>query len=223
MIVDGPPDTTRQVMFVANHLSYLDIPVMASVLRASFIAKKDVSSWPVFGFLSTLQQTAFISRDRKDARTEKNNLASMIEAGKSLILFPEGTSTDGVDVIQFKSSMFSLACDDSGRFLPIQPVSIVMDRVGGDIPGPGPNAVRDGYAWHGDMTMGPHLWNFAKLPGATIRVVFHPVLDMTVHNDRKKLAHAAWEAVRAGVCGPQLPNEISAPAGEKLAATPSSR
>lgn len=209
VVVEGTPDTARQVMFVSNHLSYLDIPVIASVLKASFIAKKDVSSWPVFGFLSTLQQTAFISRDRKDAKVEKNNLSSMIAAGKSLILFPEGTSTDGCDVVKFKSSLFSLAADPTtGAFLPVQPISLIMDRVDGRVPADGPNDVRDVYAWHGDMTMGPHLWNFVKSRGATIRLIFHPVLDPQVYNDRKLLAEAAWNQVRGGVAGPSL----SAPA-----------
>jgi 1-acyl-sn-glycerol-3-phosphate acyltransferase len=108
--------------------------------------------------------------------------------------------------VKFKSSLFSLAADPAtGAFLPVQPISIIMDRVDGRVPAAGPNDVRDLYAWHGDMTMGPHLWNFVKSRGATIRLVFHPVLDPQVYNDRKLLADAAWNTVREGVTGPALP------------------
>ena len=88
--VIGTPFTDSQTIHVSNHISYLDIPVMASILRASFVAKKDVASWPVFGMLSKLQQTAFISRDRSDAKQARYALDNMLDEGKSLIVFHEG-------------------------------------------------------------------------------------------------------------------------------------
>ncbi|MEM6261809.1 MAG: lysophospholipid acyltransferase family protein [Bacteroidota bacterium] len=129
--ISGKPDQSKQTLYVSNHLSYLDIPAIGMVLRASFVAKKDVKNWPVFGFLSKMQQTAFIDRNRKAAIQEKTSLSGMISDGKSLIIFPEGTSTDGREVLPFKSSLFSLALSDSDKSLCIQPffISILISAM----------------------------------------------------------------------------------------------
>ncbi len=197
VIVEGEPLHNQQTLFVCNHVSYLDIPVIGSVLRASFIAKKDVAGWPVFGFLSRLQQTAFISRSRSDARKEKNALSSMLAEGKSLILFAEGTSTDGRNIAPFKSSLFSLTLDDGQRALMIQPVTLRIEQVDGR--SPDDQAARDLYAWYGDMTMPPHLKGFAKSRGAVIRLIFHPPIDPKNYADRKIMADACRAAVQSGL------------------------
>lgn len=187
-----------QTLFVCNHVSYLDIPAMATVLKASFVAKKEVAGWPVIGFLSRLQQTAFISRSRGDAQKEKNALANMIAEGKSLILFPEGTSTDGTRVEPFKSSLFSLTLDDQqNRTLMIQPVTLTIELIDGKAPET--QALRDLYAWYGDLDMLPHLVAFAKTSGTTVRLVFHDPVDPSAFADRKALAEACWETVRGSL------------------------
>lgn len=199
VIVEGSPLHDRQTVFVCNHLSYLDIPVLGSVLKASFIAKKDVAGWPVFGFLSRLQQTAFISRSRQDAGKEKNALSNMLDEGKSLILFAEGTSTDGADVAPFKSSLFSMTLDDNRHALTIQPVTLRIEQVDGKTPEA--QGIRDLYAWHGDMTMPPHLKGFTACRGAVIRLVFHDPVDPKAFTDRKIMADHCREKVRAGLLG----------------------
>jgi 1-acyl-sn-glycerol-3-phosphate acyltransferase len=203
VIVEGVPLHDRQTLFVCNHVSYLDIPVIGSVLQASFIAKKEVAGWPVFGFLSRLQQTAFISRSRGDAQKEKNALSTMIAEHKNLILFAEGTSTDGRAVAPFKSSLFSLTLDVGQRPLMIQPVTLRLEEVDGR--SPEDQTVRNIYAWHGDMTMPPHLKGFAKSRGAVIRLIFHPPVDPKNYADRKILADACREAVQAGLTVPTSP------------------
>lgn len=193
--VHGTPEKNRQVIFVSNHISYLDIPVIGTVLKASFVAKKDVASWPVFGFLSKLQQTAFIDRSRNAAAKEANALDNMIGAGKSLIIFPEGTSTDGREVLPFKSSLFSLALKDSENPVLIQPFTITMDKVDGQKPEQ--QNIIDIYSWHRDMTteLPAHLWLFAKSKGAKISLHFHPVISSDQYSDRKKLAILCQETV----------------------------
>lgn len=207
VLIEGAPLTSRQTLFVANHVSYLDIPVIGCVLKASFIAKKEVAGWPVFGTLSRLQQTAFISRARGDAQKEKNALSNMIAEGKSLILFPEGTSTDGRDVVPFKSSLFSLTLDDGQRALMIQPVTLRVEAVDGR--SPEDQSVRDLYAWYGDMTMPPHLKAFAGSKGAVIRLIFHEPIDPRGYADRKTLADACCAAVRSGIA-PPVARELAA-------------
>lgn len=197
VIVDGTPVTDRQTLFIANHVSYLDIPVMGSILQASFIAKKEVAGWPVFGFLSKLQQTAFISRSRADAQKEKNALSNMLDEGKSLILFPEGTSTDGRDVAPFKSSLFSMTLDDGRHDLVVQPFTLRIEQV--DQRNPADQTVRDVFAWYGDMTMPPHLRGFTLSKGAVLRLVFHPPVNPRDYEDRKALADACWKAVHSGL------------------------
>ncbi len=197
--VIGKPNKGKQTVYVGNHLSYLDIPVIGSVLKASFIAKKDVSSWPVFGFLSTLQQTAFISRERADIRQAKNDLDKMIEEGKSLIIFPEGTSTDGRAVFPFKSSLFSVAMKKESEDIYVQPFTIKMEKIDGkDVK---TQKDRDIYSWHIDMDtpLATHLWLFAKSKGAIISLSFHDVLKAGEFENRKTLAKVCHEAVSSGL------------------------
>lgn len=208
VIIEGTPLHDRQTLFVCNHLSYLDIPVLGSALKASFIAKKEVAGWPVFGFLSRLQQTAFISRSRNDAQREKNALSNMLDEGKSLILFPEGTSTDGRDVAPFKSSLFSMTLEDGRHGMMIQPVTLRIEQVEGK--SPDAQSVRDQYAWYGDMTMPPHLKAFTASRGAVIRLVFHPPVDPKTYTDRKMLADHCCLVVRSGLTGSSLASGLAA-------------
>ncbi|MGH1455230.1 MAG: lysophospholipid acyltransferase family protein [Alphaproteobacteria bacterium] len=191
----GTPITNQQIIYVSNHISYLDIPVIGSVLRASFVAKKDVASWPLFGFLSKLQQTAFISRNRNNARQEKNTLDQMLINGKSLIIFPEGTSTDGREVLPFKSSLFSIALKNSENNMLIQPITLTMTLANGKkIEN---QETRDIYAWHINMDtpLHVHLWGFAKTKGAEITMEFHPPINPSDYSDRKELAKACHSTV----------------------------
>lgn len=193
--VEGKPYTDRQTLYVSNHMSYLDIPVLGSAIRASFVAKHEVSDWPVFGFLSRLQQTAFISRSREEAKTGTNTLESMLKEGKSLIFFPEGTSTDGQEVLPFKSTLFSIAFQNPSLDLMIQPVTLRIELTDGHLPET--QADRDLYAWHINMDtpLHEHLWNFAKHRGTTISLHFHEAIEAKQHKDRKQLASACHKII----------------------------
>ncbi|MCB9982127.1 MAG: 1-acyl-sn-glycerol-3-phosphate acyltransferase [Rhodospirillales bacterium] len=199
--VKGAPYTDSQVLYASNHISYLDIPALASVIRyGSFVAKKDVAGWPVFGFLSKLQQTAFISRSRGDARKEAGALDTMLREGKNLIIFPEGTSTDGQSVVPFKSSLFSIAVQDGVKdMLVIQPVSIQVLSSDGRVPQTQDD--RDIYAWHLNMDteLPAHLWGFAQTEGSVLRITFHDVLNVKDFSDRKTLAKACYDTVSKGL------------------------
>lgn len=199
VIIHGQPHTASQTIFISNHLSYLDIPAIGSIFRASFVAKKDVESWPVFGFLSKLQQTAFISRNPSDARKEKYALDAMLDAGKSLIIFPEGTSTDGRSVIPFKSSLFAIAYKENLKNIRVQPITLSMQSVDGRPVKTQDD--RDLYSWHLNMDtpLHEHLWRFAKSSGAVISLVFHPPLTPESAGDRKKMAQACYDAIVASL------------------------
>lgn len=181
----------RPALFVSNHISYLDIPVIGSALRASFVAKSEVANWPVFGFLSKLQNTAFIDRRRSAAAKEANTLSDNLENGGGLILFPEGTSHTGDKALPFRSNFFEIAVGHTN--LPIQPVSIQIlmanDKEANS------QTIRDVYAWYGDMDLAPHLWAFAKSRGAKLKLTFHEPIRVMPHQDRKILAKLAEKPV----------------------------
>ena len=197
--VAGEPISKEQTIFVGNHLSYLDIFGLGSIMRASFIAKEDIAHWPVIGFLSKVQQTAFISRSSDQAKKVANSLSSMLAAGKGLILFPEGTSGLGRDVLPFKSSLFSLVAGNSGHPIPVQPFTIILARTDDRPLDESSTASRDIYAWYGDMDFAPHFWKFLTGKGAVIRIIFHPVIRPTQDLDRKTLARQTWETVSSGL------------------------
>ncbi|MDH5721882.1 MAG: 1-acyl-sn-glycerol-3-phosphate acyltransferase [Alphaproteobacteria bacterium] len=198
--LSGSPDKSGQIIYIGNHISYLDIPVIASILQyASFVAKEDVEDWPVFGFLSKLQQTAFISRSKENAAKGKQALETMLDDGKSLIIFPEGTSTDGREVLPFKSSLFAIFFKDNLKDIKLQPFTLSMVSANGHEIRTQDD--RDLYAWHLNMdtSLAKHLWDFAKSTGAEINLTFHPPLLASDFNDRKTLAKACHETVSKGL------------------------
>src|SRR5690625_3644958 len=128
----GEPARDRPVLYVANHVSYFDIPVLGSLVRASFIAKAEIAGWPFFSWLAKLQRSVFV--DRRPSRTggQRDEIAARLAAKDDLILFAEGTSGDGNRVLPFKSALFAVAEREvEGRPLTVQPVSITYTRLDG--------------------------------------------------------------------------------------------
>ncbi len=196
--IRGTPVSGRQIIYISNHLSYLDIPVIGSILKASFIAKEDIAHWPVIGFLAKVQQTAFISRNSAKAKTVANALDKMVKDGKSLILFPEGTSTVGTSVLPFKSSLFSLAQPKDMAPVSIQPFVLELIDANGEALTP---KTRDYYAWYGDMDFSPHIWIFLQTRGATVRLTFLDVITPEAGQDRKDLCKLIETKISSGLTG----------------------
>ena len=195
----GTPNTNQQTIYMSNHLSYLDISMIGSLLTGSFVAKAEVEHWPVFGFLSKLQRTAFIQRKASEITKQKNSLQARLKQGQSLIIFPEGTSTDGRSVYPFKSSLFSIALEGENENLYVQPVTISMlENDGKPVE---TQDDRDLYAWHRDMDtdLATHLWRYAKSAGALLELKFHPPLRAKDFTDRKELANTCQTAVSSGL------------------------
>jgi len=197
--IHGTPNKNGQTIYTFNHVSYLDIPLIGSILKASFVAKKEVKTWPVFGFLSQLQQTAFIDRARSAIARESDAIGAMAADGRNLIIFPEGTSTDGRKVRDFKSSLFALALKEGAEDIYLQPVTIKL--VSADRQAPDNQDIRDLYAWHIDMDtpLPTHLWRFAKTRGARLDVIFHEPIKASEYNDRKTLAKLCQNNVSKGL------------------------
>ena len=193
------PADGRAVMYVSCHSSWIDVPVLGGTLNARFVAKGDVAGWPVIGTIARLGRTVFVSRSRTSTVKELDAMRLALTAGDNLILFPEGTSSDGSRVLPFRSAFFAVAAasaaDDAGSLPMIQPVSVVYDRLGGL---PAGRACRPVFAWYGDMDIASHFWRLAQYTGLRATVLLHAPLDPAGFGDRKVLAQAVWQIVADG-------------------------
>lgn len=196
--VRGRREEQGPVLFISNHSSYLDITVLGSVIPGSFVAKSEVAGWPFFGLLAKLQRTVFVERRaRSEVHRQRDDIGARLDAGDNLILFPEGTSSDGNRTLPFKTALFAVAARRIGdRPLTVQPVSVTATRLDGIPMG---IAFRPFYAWYGDMDLAPHLWQVVKLGGMTVEVEFHPPVTIEDFPSRKALADHCQRAVAQGV------------------------
>ena len=206
----GRPADARPVLFASNHVSYLDITVLGSLLPASFVAKSEVAGWPLFGQLAKLQRSVFVDRRARTTALQRDNIAARLAAKDALILFPEGTSGDGNRPRPFKSALFSVADSPS---VTVQPVSIAYTRLDGVPLG---RVMRPLVAWYGSMAMAPHLWTLLGLGTIEAVVEFHPPTTLAACGSRKKLANYCLERVAGGVAsalsGRRTPPQTAAPA-----------
>lgn len=194
--VIGTPSTATPTLYVANHCSYFDIMVLGSLLEAAFVAKKEVGTWPGIGFLATLAGTVYVERRARHSRAQRDEMKAKLDGdAQSLILFPEGTSSDGRSVLPFKSALFSVA-EGGGSALPVQPISLSYNGLDGLPMG---RNWRHYFAWYGDMELADHIWLALGLGKARVTVVFHPPVTMETLPSRKALADHCYTAVRRGV------------------------
>jgi len=177
---------------VANHVSWLDILVLNGTRPLFFVAKSEVAGWPGIGPLARAAGTVFIRRDRADAARQRVILRERIARGDRLLFFPEGTSTDGLRVLDFRPTLFAAFFDeDMPEGFAVQPVSVVYSAP--------PREDPRFYGWWGDMGLGSHLLTVLAAPRqGAVRVVFHEPMRVRAHPGRKALARAAETAVREG-------------------------
>jgi len=196
----GKPILDRGVLMVANHAGYFDILILSGAAPVSFVAKSEVKSWPLFGLMSRLQESVFIERGKKSrAAFSRDLLRDRLRQGDALVLFPEGTSTDGNRVLPFKSALMGAVEADVGtdalgrvRYVPVQPVSIAYVGLHG-IPMGREN--RPLFAWYGDMELLPHLWEALKTGPFDVVVEFHPPITVDSAGGRKSIAALAQAVI----------------------------
>lgn len=194
VVTHGTIAENHPVLYVSNHISYFDIAVLGETLLASFIAKSEVSKWPVLGVLSKLGRTLFIVRQRGRSAEQRDEILERMKLGDSLIVFPEGTSSDGNRVLPFKSALFSVAATKiNDAPVPVQPVSVAYTRLNGLPIG---YAWRSFFAWFGDMALASHVWAMLGLGGVLqVDVVFHPPVSMSDFSSRKEMAAYCYDLV----------------------------
>jgi len=178
---------------VCNHLSWLDIFALNVRKRIYFVSKSEVAGWPGIGTLAKITGTVFIARDPRQAQQQKQVFEARLLAGHKLLFFPEGTSTDGMRVLPFKSTLFEAFFSPELRHkMHIQPVSLVYTAPQG----------QDSrfYGWWGDMEFGPHLLKvLAQAPQGQVKIIYHPPVKVDDFPNRKALAAHVERVVRAGM------------------------
>lgn len=164
--VIGEPSAGRPLLLMSNHLSYLDIPVLASVVDGRFVAKNDIARWPVIGWICKITGVVFIDRRPSKIEAGQRAVQEILDKGDIVMLFPEATTGDGKRLLSFKPAFFELAQDAV-----IQPVAIAYRKIRG-LPidyGQWPLI-----AWYGDMMLLPHLWKLLSLGRIDVEVHFLP-------------------------------------------------
>ena len=211
----------RPIVYVSNHSSWLDVLVLGGRLEACFIAKEEVAGWPLIGWVAKLGRTVYVRRQRTSTARERDDMRLRLSAGDNLILFPEGTTSDGSRVLPFRSAFLSIAelpATPDGKPPLVQPVSVVYDRLAYLPTG---RATRPLFAWYGDMDIGSHFWRLAQHRGLRATVLLHPPLDPAMFPSRKALAQATWAAVADGAAAlrqnrPPRPMPAGAESGEHV-------
>jgi 1-acyl-sn-glycerol-3-phosphate acyltransferase len=168
------------VLFLANHVNWLDIMLLAGATGCSFVAKKEVADWPVAGWLARLNRTIFIARtERGSVHGQAEALRDGLESGRPIALFPEGTTAGGIDVLPFMASLLA------SLFPPlpdvqVQPVAIDYHAIAHDI------------AWVGDEKADANALRVLGRRG-TIPVTLHFLapIDPALLSGRKELAAVA--------------------------------
>ncbi len=181
LAIEGQPPAGG--LIVSNHLSYLDILVYSAAVPCVFVSKAEVERWPIFGRYTRWSGSVFVRRhDRADAARANVSVGESLKDGVPVVLFPEGTTTNGEDALRFHSTMLQPAIDVGA---PVTPCAIGYELDDGD--------VATEVCWWGDMTFLPHVWNLLGKKSVRARVVFgEPV---AAKGDRKELSHLLHDKV----------------------------
>ncbi len=183
---------TQRGAVVANHTSWLDIFALNAKKRIYFVSKAEVAGWPGIGWLARATGTVFIERNPARAKEQTELFEARLMAGHKLLFFPEGTSTDGMRVLPFKTTLFqSFFGDHLRETCYIQPVSAVFHAPKG--------AEARFYGWWGDMEFGPHLLKtLASHRQGRVELTYHSPLRVSDFANRKALAAECERVVRQG-------------------------
>lgn len=193
-IQDGHPG-----LIVSNHVSWLDVFVLNSVIPMRFVAKSEVRSWPVIGWLCARAQTLFIERGKmRSAARINTSMAELLQRGESLAVFPEGTTTDGAQVANFHSSLLQPAIDAGSQ---VHPIAIRYQNSRGD---------RSHDATYiDDVSLGRSIWRILCSPQLQVRLLLTPALDVR-GVDRRELASKARQQIGTALEAMELSANLAA-------------
>jgi 1-acyl-sn-glycerol-3-phosphate acyltransferase len=196
--LNGTQVTGRPVLIVSNHVSWVDIVVLAAIAPMVFVAKREVASWPLIGAAAKVQRVVFVDRVRRQQTSgTTREIAKRLADGHAVVLFAEGTSGDGNRVLPFRSALIGAveaACSEAGLGeIQLQPMSICYTAQQGL-----PMARTDQplVAWYGDLDFFPHFAAFIRRGAVDVAVSFGEPVTCTAATDRKRLAKELESSVR---------------------------
>jgi 1-acyl-sn-glycerol-3-phosphate acyltransferase len=195
----GRRSDVRPALILSNHVSWLDICVISALSPVAFVAKSEVAGWPVFGWLAKLQRTIFINRKaRHQTGAATREIAGRLLGGDAVVLFAEGTSSDGSHVLPFRSSLVGAVHHALGHSthhtsITVQPMSLAYTCLGGVPIGRGQ---RQRVAWYGDAGLIPHLVQLLASGAVDVTVSWGEAVAYDMRADRKAIARDAEKSVR---------------------------
>ena len=192
------------VLIVANHISWLDIFVLNSVHPVRFVAKSELARWPIVGALVRGAGTLFIERTkRRDTRRVNHHVAEVLASGDVVAIFPEGTTTDGLDMLPFKSSLLQPIVEAAGH---VQPVAIRYRAPDGTL------SIAPAYV--GDTTFAQSFWHVCGVRALTADLIAMAPLPAR-EGHRRELARAAERSIRTALAAPDALMEPASHAGHR--------
>jgi 1-acyl-sn-glycerol-3-phosphate acyltransferase len=195
----GQRSTASPLLILCNHVSWLDICVVTALAPVVFVAKSEVARWPVFGWLARLQRTIFVNRRaRHQTGAATREIAGRMLGGDAVVLFAEGTSSDGMRVLPFRSSLVGAVHHALGdgthhSHVTVQPMSLAYVRFGGLPTG---RALHDQVAWYGDVDLIPHLLHVLASGAVDVTVSWGEAIAHDVAADRKAITRDSEKSVR---------------------------
>ena len=195
----GTRSTASPALILSNHVSWLDISVISALSPVVFVAKSEVAGWPVFGWLAKLQRTVFINRQaRHQTGAATREIAGRLLGGDAVVLFAEGTSSDGTRVLPFRSALVGAVHHALGNSthhtdITVQPMSVAYVGFGGVPIG---RALRERVAWYGDADLMPHLARVLASGAVDVTVSWGEAIAYDISADRKAIAREAEKSVR---------------------------
>ena len=184
-------EVPKHGLLVSNHISWTDIPILSATCTTSFIAKREVSRWPFFGWLALLQGCEFVNREsRQSTKPSIDRMRQRLKGGEILVLFPEGTSGNGRKLLPFKSAYFG-AVENTNISITLATI-LYKSRQGL------PLTQRQwaNVSWTGDQSLLPSLWHMLRHSPLAVKVIFQPLPKI---ENRKDIAVAADQAIRSNL------------------------
>lgn len=194
--VSGVPTHDRAVLYVSNHVSWADILVIGSLAPVAFVAKREVANWPLVGITAKLQRTVFVDRARRhQTGAAVAEIVKRLADGVSVVLFAEGTSSDGNRVLPFRSALLGAVEEASARAgnILIQPMSVSYTGLHGIPMG---RQHRPLVAWYGDLDFLPHIKAFIEHGAVDAVVSFGDTVPADAAVDRKAMTKRLERSVR---------------------------
>ncbi|WP_377291302.1 lysophospholipid acyltransferase family protein [Rhizobium sp. SG2393] len=197
--VHGELNAHRPLMLASNHVSWKDIVVLGSVADVVFIAKSEVKAWPVFGLLARLQATIFIERDQKRSTGEQvNEIGQRLAASEIVVLFPEGTTSDGNRLLEIKTSLFGAAASavplSPTGVVHVQPVALCYTGIYGMPMGRFHRTIA---GWPGDIGLVPSLMGLLRAGAIDVDVVFGEPVVYEASSNRKLVSREIGSRIRS--------------------------